>query len=134
MLKYAARNKKFARELRRNMTDAERLLWSKIRLKQFDGHQWYRQKPIGPYIVDFYCPKLSASIEVDGGQHYENQGMRYDADRDEYLLKIGLRTIRFTNVEVLQNIEGVLLQILESLVPHKSPSSPFIKGGDSSLS
>jgi len=62
--------KKFSRELRRNMSSAERLLWAKIRKKQLKGLQIYRQRIIGNYIVDFYCPKAKMAIEIDGGQHY----------------------------------------------------------------
>lgn len=113
MLQYTPYNKKLARDLRKNMTDAERFLWSKLRRKQLDEHQWYRQRPIGPYIVDFYCPELSAIIEVDGGQHYEQPGTQHDARRNVYLSNNGLRVIRFTNIEVLKNIEGALLRIKE---------------------
>jgi very-short-patch-repair endonuclease len=74
MLPYNNKLKPFSRSLRSNMTDAERLLWSKIRWKQFKGVQFYRQKIIGNYIADFYCPKLKLVIEVDGGQHYSAEG------------------------------------------------------------
>jgi very-short-patch-repair endonuclease len=66
MLNYNKTLKEFSRNLRHNMTDAERLLWSKIRGKQLKGYQFYRQKPIGNYIVDFYCPKANIVIELDG--------------------------------------------------------------------
>ena len=70
MLHYNKNLMKYARELRKNMTDAERLLWSKIRGKQLKGYQFYRQKILGNYIVDFHCPKANLIIELDGGQHY----------------------------------------------------------------
>ena len=70
MVYYNTHLNKFARELRNNMTDAERLLWSRLRNRQLKGKQVYRQKIIGDYIVDFYCPKAKLVIEVDGGQHY----------------------------------------------------------------
>ena len=69
------------------MTDAERLLWSKIRDKQLKGHPFYRQKIIGEYIVDFCCPKSRLVIEVDGGQHYSAEGKEKDGMRDPYMEK-----------------------------------------------
>jgi len=103
--------KQKARELRKDMTDAERVLWSKLRLKQVNGLQFYRQKVIGNYIVDFYCHKAKMVIEVDGGQHYETEGLKKDRIRDEYFKKQGLRVLRFTDLNVLKNIDGVLKEI-----------------------
>ena len=100
------------------MTDAEKLLWSKVRRKQFRGHQFYRQRIIGNYIVDFYCPKSKLVIETDGGQHYSEVGVDTDRLRDNYITDLGLRVLRFTNLDVLQNIEGILEHINENL---KSP-------------
>ena len=73
MLLYNPKLKKYSQELRKNMTDAERQLWSKLRGKQLKGLQIYRQRIIGNYIVDFYCPKANLIIEIDGGQHYTPQ-------------------------------------------------------------
>jgi very-short-patch-repair endonuclease len=98
-----------ARELRKNMTDAERLLWSKIRRKQVRGYQFYRQRTIGNYIVDFYCPRAKVAIEVDGGQHYSRQGAESDKHRDIHMRNFGLRVLRFSNIGVLLNIDGVHL-------------------------
>ena len=75
--------KQLSRNLRRNMTDAEKLLWSKIRDKQLKGVQVYRQKIIGNYIADFYCPKTRLVIEINGGQHYSAEGEEKDRLRDE---------------------------------------------------
>ena len=74
MLSYNKDLKQLSRNLRSNMTDAEMLLWSRIRGKQLKGFQFYRQKIIGKYIADFYCPKASLVIEIDGGQHYDIEG------------------------------------------------------------
>ena len=84
-----------SRELRSSMTDAEIKLWSKLRRKQLHSLQFCRQKPIGNFIVDFYCPKARLVIEIDGGQHYQEQGMDRDAARDSYLRGLGLEVIRF---------------------------------------
>jgi very-short-patch-repair endonuclease len=70
MLRYNKSLREYSRALRENMTEAERLLWKKIRGKQLNGYQFYRQKTIGNYIVDFYCPRAKLIIELDGGQYY----------------------------------------------------------------
>ena len=70
------------------MTEAEKLLWSKVRKKQLKGYQFYRQKNIGNYIVDFYCPAAKLVIELDGGQHYSPKGKEKDKRRDAYLVSI----------------------------------------------
>jgi very-short-patch-repair endonuclease len=74
MLPFNKKLKPFARKLRSNMTDAEQLIWSNIRRKQIGDFQFHRQKNIGNYIVDFYCPKRKLIVEIDGGQHYEEDG------------------------------------------------------------
>ncbi len=76
--------------LRKNMTEAERKLWSHIRKKQIKGIQFLRQRPIGNYVVDFYAAEVELIIEVDGGQHYQDEGKEYDQSRDEYLQGLGL--------------------------------------------
>ena len=90
------------------MTAAETFLWSKIRMKQIKGHWFYRQKPVGEYIADFYCPRAKLVVEVDGGQHFSNEIAEYDEVRNEYMADLGLRVLRFTNTEVLTNIKGVI--------------------------
>ena len=104
-----------SQKLRSSMTDAEIKLWAKLRRKQILNLQFSRQKPIGNFIVDFYCPKARLVIEVDGGRHYHGQGRENDAARDRYLGSLGLEVIRFSNREVIQNIDGVLTVIVERL-------------------
>lgn len=106
------------------MTDAERRLWAKIRMKQLNGYQFYRQKPIGDYIVDFFCPRAKLVIEVDGSHHLVGESIEYDRIRDEYLSSFGLRVLRFTNTDVLKHIEGVVEKIEEEI----PLSPPFPKG------
>jgi len=77
-------------------------------MRQVKGYWFYRQKPIGEYIADFYCPKAKLVVEVDGGQHYSNEVIEYDKVRNEYMAGLGLRVLRFTNVDVLTNVEGVI--------------------------
>jgi very-short-patch-repair endonuclease len=108
MLPYNKKLKDNARRLRKDMTEAERLLWSKIRRKQLRDVQFYRQKIIGNYIVDFYCSQPKLVIELDGGQHYSSEGMKKDSVRDLYLSGKGLTVLRFSDIDVLKNIDGVL--------------------------
>ncbi len=115
MLPFNKKLKPLARNLRGNMTDAEQLLWSKIRRKQIGNVQFYRQKNIGQYIVDFYCPRGKLVIEVDGSQHYEREGLRKDQERDAYLQNLGLTVLRFSDLDVLKNIDGALERIYEHL-------------------
>ncbi|MBI4288319.1 MAG: endonuclease domain-containing protein, partial [Chloroflexi bacterium] len=128
MLPYNSKVKRYARELRRDMTDAERRLWSKIRMKQLNGYQFYRQRTIGDYIVDFYCPTAKLVIEVDGSRHDSLQGMEADRRRDEYPRKLGLKVLRFNDIDVLNNIEGVGEIILENMNDRewKSPFRPTL--------
>jgi len=115
MFKYNKKLKKTSRTLRKNMTDTEKFLWSKIRNKQLKNYQFYRQKPIGEYIVDFYCPKRKLIIELDGGQHYTEKGTKEDRERDNYFKELGLKVLRFSDREVFENTEGVLEVIYNNL-------------------
>src|SRR5882757_2656051 len=100
---------RIARRLRGNQTDAETVLWNRIRNRQIDGHKFVRQVPIASYICDFVCREKRLIIEVDGGQHNESAA---DAIRD---LRGGYRVLRFWNNDVLGNIEGVLVAIQAEL-------------------
>ena len=115
MLRYNKDLKSFSQQLRKNMTDTERRLWSRIRGKQFKGCQFYRQKTIGDYIVDFYCPSAKMVIELDGGQHYSEEGQEKDKIRDKYLTDNGLQVLRFSDRDVFENMEGVLEKVWSRL-------------------
>jgi len=117
-----------SRELRKNMTDAERLLWSRVRRKQIKNAQFYRQKPLGNYIVDFYCPAANLVVEVDGGQHYTEEGKAKDKRRDDDLAGLGLKVLRFSNVNLLKEIDAVLQVIWENVEVGEG-ESPFKKRG-----
>ncbi len=117
--------KKSARDLRTSMTDSEQLLWFYIRRKQVFGIQFYRQRPIGNYIVDFYAPTIGLVIEVDGGQHFEQAGLEYDARRTVYLEKLGLEVARYGNMQVLKETSFVLEEIYRIIDDRKSPSIPL---------
>ena len=131
MLKYNTSLKQPARQLRSDMTDAERLLWSRLRGKQILGVQFYRQKPLGPYIVDFHAPAAKLVVEVDGSQHFEEAGQVKDRRRDTYLETLGLRVLRFDNLQVLKETEAVLETILGVVGERvKSPPAPLLQRGE----
>ena len=109
-----------ARELRRDMTLAERRLWNVLKLRQMEGFRFRRQHPIGPYIADFACLEAGLVIEVDGGQHAES---RIDHVRDAFMQGKGFKVLRFWNNEVMANPEGVCSVIAHALAercPHPS--------------
>ena len=101
-----------ARILRATPTDAEIRLWSRLRRKQLEGFRFRRQHPLGPYVVDFFCPDAKVVVEVDGGQHADSAS---DAARTRWIEARGYRIVRFWNNDVLANTEGVLLAILDAL-------------------
>ena len=106
-----SRNEKsirIARRLRVNQTDAETVLWNRMRNRQIDGHKFVRQVPILGYISDFVCRERGLTVEVDGGQHNESSA---DVIRDRRLMDEGYRVLRFWNNDVLGNTEGVLMTI-----------------------
>jgi len=98
-----------ARELRKNLTPAETLLWKYLKRKQINGFDFDRQKPIDRYIVDFYCKLLKLAIEVDGQSH--DFKIKYDIKRQKRLESFGIKVIRFTEKEVLHDLDNVLTEI-----------------------
>ncbi len=102
-----------ARKLRRDTTDAEALLWSRLRSRQLHGHKFVRQFPIGAHVADFACRRTRLVVELDGGQH-ERTG-EADATRTRVIEAHGYKVMRFWNGEVLQNLDGVLEAILAEL-------------------
>jgi very-short-patch-repair endonuclease len=111
-----------ARKLRHNPTEAEKLLWRQLRFWQIGGYKFRRQQPLGKYIVDFICFEKRLVIELDGGQHAEQQ-MKYDSERDAWLIAQGFSVLRFWNDEVLKNIDGVEEVILSKLKSTPLPQS-----------
>ena len=105
------------RSLRRRQTDAEKKLWHRLRNRQLGDVKFRRQFSIGKYIIDFYCPQYRLGIEVDGGQHYDDKGKHKDARRTGELAETKIRIIRFNNLDVLNNIEGVCERILKAVTP-----------------
>ena len=115
MLPYNKNLNKFARDLRNNMTDAELRLWYRIKRRQLKNHHFLRQKIIGNYIVDFYCHEAKLIIELDGGQHYSELGIKKDKIRDNFFNGLGIRVLRFSDRDVFENIDGVLQSIFDVL-------------------
>jgi very-short-patch-repair endonuclease len=103
-----------ARKMRKNMTVAEQKIWYQY-LRNFQ-YKVLRQRPIDNYIVDFYCPQLKLVIEVDGDSHFRKETQEYDQKRTDILESYGLKVIRFTNEEIINNLEGVC-QTIEVEIP-----------------
>ena len=100
------------RDLRRNATRAEQLLWSALRGRRTDGTRFRRQHSVGPYVLDFYCPRARLAIELDGSSHDNDAVQRRDAVRDRYLEACKIRVVRILNDEVERNLEGVVAMLL----------------------
>jgi very-short-patch-repair endonuclease len=130
--KVAPRSRARARTLRRNLTDAERIVWYGVRAHRLEGVGFRRQAPIGPYIVDFVSHAGKLVIEIDGGQHFEDAQEKRDARRDRFLTSKGYRVLRFSNYDVMTNRAGVLEAIASAvLAASPSPPSPASGGGSS---
>ncbi len=108
------RSTQSAKNLRKQETDAERLIWSYLRAGKMDGLKFRRQQPVGPYIVDFACLDKNIIIEIDGGQHTENIK---DETRDAWLADQGFKILRFWNNDVLKETDAVLESIRLALTP-----------------
>ena len=121
MTGYTGKTLTKAQRLRREMTDAERNLWSVLRNRQLSGAKFRPQQPIGPFIADFVCQELRLVIEADGGQHADN--IR-DKRRTAFLEGKGYRVLRFWNNEILGNLDGVAQVIAAALsAPHPARAS-----------
>lgn len=110
------------RDLRKNQTEAEKVIWKSIRNENLFGLKFFRQYSVGAYVLDFYCPAHKLAIELDGGQHSEEENQSYDNVRTEYMKSLGIEVMRFWNSDVILNIEGVLAEIGKKINP---PFLPF---------
>ncbi len=122
MQRISPQSKKYSRQLRSKMTDAESHLWRRLRGRQIDGLKFRRQHPIGKFILDFACIEMKLAVEVDGGQHGEM--LISDNARTEWLKQQGWRVLRFWNNEVLQNTEDVLEQIHRTITASSNFNTP----------
>ena len=132
MLQYGRNLKQSARNLRANMTDSEQVLWKELRGKQLRSVQFYRQKPIGQFIVDFYAPRAKLVVEVDGSQHLDPKYAKEDESRTAALEQQGIRVLRFNNLQVLQELDAVVEAIYLALpdAEKKIPPRPPLQRGD----
>jgi very-short-patch-repair endonuclease len=123
MLLYQKNLKKNARTLRTHPTEGEQRVWSFLRRKQIRNIQFFRQRPIGNYIVDFYAPTVKLAIEIDGSQHFEENHRKKDARRDLFLEKEGIKVLRFTSSDAVKNIEGLYEIISKTAEERLKPNS-----------
>jgi len=110
-----------ARALRRNSTDAERMLWSELRAGRLNGASFRRQVPIERYVADFICHAAKLVIELDGGQHFSNEGERADARRSAAIEAIGFKVLRFSNLDIMTNRGGVL-ETIATTIAERAPT------------
>ena len=123
VLKYPKGSVGKARALRRTMTDAARRLWSRLRNNQWGVH-FRREVPQGPYYCDFLCVSARLVVEVDGSQHYTEEGHAHDEKRDAYLRRHGFIVLRFSDRDVLTKLDGVLQTIYEHI--YQNENSPLL--------
>jgi very-short-patch-repair endonuclease len=126
IIPYNPELKELAKELRRNMTLSEVLLWNELKQKKILGYDFDRQRPIGNFIVDFYCKELSLAIEIDGKSHIYRYD--YDDERQRVLEKSGVRFLRFEDIEVKKNMINVLRVLEDWIEKHKPTPSPSKEG------
>lgn len=115
------------RDLKKNQTKTEQILWSKVRNRQVHNIKFRRQFGIGKYIVDFYSAQLKLVIEIDGPSHFTDEGIEYDKARTNYLQSLGLKVIRFTNDDIYRRVNSVIEQIskeIEKIVKRENAPSP----------
>ena len=124
IIPYNPELKQLARDLRKNMTLPEVLLWNELRNKSMLGFDFDRQRPVGNYIVDFYCKDLLLAIEIDGDTHIYRYD--YDDERQKELERLGVRFLRFDDIEVKKNMSNVLRVIADWIERNKpTPSLPL---------
>jgi very-short-patch-repair endonuclease len=97
------------------VTRAEIILWSRLKGKQMLGYKFRRQYSVGSYVIDFYCPELKFAIEIDGPTHFEDEAKEYDENRQKFIESFRITFLRFNNMDVYNNLEGVLKSIMEKV-------------------
>jgi very-short-patch-repair endonuclease len=104
--------------LRNNMPKAELVLWSKVKGKQFFGYKFRRQYSVGAFVLDFYCPELKLAIEIDGDSHATEYAEEYDIERQKYIEATGIKFLRFSNGDIFNNLENVLVEMSKNIPNH----------------
>ena len=126
IIPYNPKLKKLALELRKNMTLSEIILWNELKRKQIKGCDFDRQRPIDNFIADFYCKDLMLAIEIDGESHFGKE--KYDEARDEKLKYLGIHVLRFDDLEIRQNLDGVV-KVIEMWIEDNKPTPNPSKEG-----
>ena len=126
IIPYNPKLKKLALELRKNMTLSEIILWNELKRKQIKRCDFDRQRPIDNFIVDFYCKDLMLAIEIDGESHYGKE--KYDEPRNEKLKYLGIHVLRFDDLEIRQNLDGVV-KVIEMWIEDNKPTPNPSKEG-----
>jgi len=103
------------KDLRNEATVAEKKLWARLQRSALGGHKFRRQHSVGPYILDFYCPKEQLAIELDGDSHFVDEAIEYDNERTVYLNAFNIRVLRFMNSDIYNNLDSVCEKILEEI-------------------
>ena len=119
-----------ARALRESATDAERLIWSRLRDRRLDGYKFRRQHPVGAFFTDFACVEAKLVVELDGGQHFDECAQSSDARRTALLVERGFQVLRFTNREALVETEAVLNVVHAWLVANRPHPNPLPQAGE----
>jgi very-short-patch-repair endonuclease len=120
--RFQPRNTHRARELRNQATPAERLMWTALSNRKVAGFKFSRQMPVGPYFADFLCREMKLIVELDGFSH--NMRVEHDRQRDQFLVSEGYTIVRFTNEDVLSNLDGVVQAIAIALANTRPPPTP----------
>ena len=130
MRKDEKKSRPHVKNLRKNMTEAEVILWSKLRLKEQHGVRFRRQHPVGPYIADFACVAAKLIVEVDGATHSSDGEIAYDRKRDAYMIQRRWRVIRVSNNDVYKNLDNVC----EMILSYSHPLPPAMRSASPSTS
>ena len=121
-------SRKYAKGLRKNLTNAEAIVWAYVKCKKLNGHHFRRQHSVGPYIADFACVAEKLVVEIDGATHSTEQEIFHDRRRTDFLESEGWRVLRITNPDVYENLEGVLDAIATKLPPPSALLTPSPQG------
>ena len=119
IIPYNPKLKELARQLRNNSTKAEIILWQKLKRKQLHGYDFHRQKPIDNYILDFFCHELMLGIEVDGYSHQLVEVFKKDKIKESLMLELGISLLRFSDEQVVKDMDNVLRAIGDYIHNHK---------------
>ena len=119
-----AGEKEKRRFLRNNLPNAEVMIWSRLKGRQLLGYKFRRQYSVDRYVVDFYCPELKLAVEIDGDSHFQNSAVDSDRHRQAFIESFGIRFLRFTNEDVIKNLDGVIEAVRRTVLEMSSQQDP----------